>query len=152
MKTFEPFLRNCSATRAKFSLKITTLCHSVRSLRSPEALSFQFSEVAILKLTTGSPELSRRTSGSLPRLPTRMTLFTLPAMGASPLHAFPQKKDIESVLHLFCVIRKRFWRSWLLARKNRVAGPALACHQAVSVSSREKVSVMDDIQALLRIV
>ena len=32
---------------------------------------------------SGSPALVRRTSGSLPRLPTRITLFTLPAMSVS---------------------------------------------------------------------
>src|SRR5271154_2806285 len=63
-----------------FSLKTTTLCHSVRSLRSPVFLSFQESEVARVKLTTRSPELSWLTFGSLPRLPIRMTLLTLPAM------------------------------------------------------------------------
>src|SRR5687768_6531841 len=81
--TFEPFFRYCSATRARFSLKITTECHSVFSLRSPDALSFHVSDVAIRRFTTGSPELSRRTSGSRPRLPTRITLFTLPAIGLS---------------------------------------------------------------------
>src|SRR5215217_770975 len=89
MYTFDPFLRYCSATRARFSLKITTLCHSVFSLRSPVALSFHDSEVAILRLTTGSPEFRRRTSGSLPRLPIRMTLFTLPAIGLLHSSAFP---------------------------------------------------------------
>ena len=73
-----PCVRYCSATLARFSLKITTLCHSVRSLRSPLALSRQLSVVARRRLTTGSPELSRRTSGSRPRLPTRMTLLTEP--------------------------------------------------------------------------
>ena len=45
-----------------------------------EALSRQDSDVAMRRLTTGAPEFSRRTSGSRPRLPTRMTLSTLPAM------------------------------------------------------------------------
>src|SRR3712207_4029385 len=100
---------------------MTTLCHSVFSLRSPVALSFQLSEVAMRRLTTGSPELSRRVSGSLPRLPTRMTLLTLPAMGASPVsprcsgplrrreqgevsfstRLSPEIRDIKDVLHLF---------------------------------------------------
>ena len=62
-------------------MKTTTLCHSVRSLRSPVALSRQLSEVATEKLTTRSPELSGRISGSLPRLPTSITLLTLPDMG-----------------------------------------------------------------------
>src|SRR5438105_15677823 len=55
---------------------MTTLCHSVFSLRSPVALSFQFSEVAMRMLTTSPPLLSERASGSAPRLPTRITLFT----------------------------------------------------------------------------
>src|ERR687897_315700 len=70
--------------RARFSLKITTECHSVFSLRSPVPLSFQLSEVAIRRFTTGSPEFRRRTSGSRPRFPTNITLFTLPAIGATP--------------------------------------------------------------------
>src|SRR4028119_2349892 len=61
------------------------LCHSVFSLRSPEALSFQDSDVAMEKFTTGSPDESRRTSGSRPRLPPRMTLLTLPAIDLSSL-------------------------------------------------------------------
>src|SRR5919107_3447862 len=85
--TFEPFFRYCSATRARFSLKITTECHSVFSLRSPVALSFQLSEVARRRFTTGSPLPRRRTSGSRPRFPTRITLFTLPAIVL--LHSSP---------------------------------------------------------------
>ena len=42
-----------------FSLKITMLCHSVFSLRSPVALSRQFSDVASEKLTTFSPGIQR---------------------------------------------------------------------------------------------
>src|SRR5262245_28182966 len=61
---------------------MTTRCHSVRSLRSPLCLSRQLSEVAIDRLTTGSPEAIRLTSGSRPRLPTRITLFTEPAISA----------------------------------------------------------------------
>ncbi|HEX2761892.1 MAG TPA: hypothetical protein VHM27_15310 [Rhizomicrobium sp.] len=49
-------------------------------MRSPLALSRQLSEVAMDRLTTGSPDVMRRTSGSLPRLPTKITLLTLPAM------------------------------------------------------------------------
>src|SRR5580704_10880664 len=63
------------------SLKITTRCHSVFSLRSPEALSRQVSEVATVRLATRSPELRVRISGSLPRFPTKITLLTLPAIG-----------------------------------------------------------------------
>src|ERR1700704_5851407 len=84
MYTLAPFLRYCSATLASPSLKITTRCHSVFSLRSPVALSRQLSDVATLRFTTGLPFCMRRTSGSLPRLPTRMTLLTEPAITNSP--------------------------------------------------------------------
>src|ERR1700752_1020207 len=84
-----PFFRYCSATLAIWSLKITTLCHSVFSLRSPEVLSRQLSDVAMRMLTTGSPEFRRRISGSAPRLPTRMTLLTLPAI--TLLRAHPKQ-------------------------------------------------------------
>src|SRR4051794_37251816 len=60
---------------------MTTLCHSVRSWRSPSLL-FQLSDVATRMLTTSPPLLSDRDSGSAPRLPTRITLFT-PAMSVS---------------------------------------------------------------------
>src|SRR6266508_2162419 len=62
------------------SLKITTRCHSVLSRRSPVALSRQLSEVATLKFAIGRPSWVRLISGSLPRLPTRITLLTEPAM------------------------------------------------------------------------
>ena len=78
-----PCCRYCSATLARPSEKITTRCHSVFSLRSPVFLSRQFSDVATDRLTTLLPLGSVRTSGSAPRLPTRMTLFTLPAMAQS---------------------------------------------------------------------
>src|SRR5690606_32090664 len=78
----------CSATLPRLSLKMTTWCHSVFSLRSPEFLSRQLSDVAIRRLTTASPEFSRRTSGSAPRFPTKMTLLTLPAMIL--LRAYPK--------------------------------------------------------------
>src|SRR5690349_13999812 len=84
-----PFFRYCSATLASWSLKITTLCHSVFSLRSPEFLSRQVSDVATRILTTGSPEFSRRISGSAPRLPTKMTLLTLPAITHLRAHPKP---------------------------------------------------------------
>src|SRR3954465_13659154 len=80
-----PFFRYCSATLHSPSLKITTRCHSVFSLRSPVALSRQLSEVATLRLAIGRPSWVRRISGSLPRFPTKITLFTLPAITA--LHA-----------------------------------------------------------------
>src|SRR6266850_141058 len=60
----------------------TTRCHSVRSCFRP-ALSVQASLVATVKFATACPLGVYRTSGSRPRLPTRMTLLTLPAMLAS---------------------------------------------------------------------
>src|SRR5205823_13296991 len=58
-------------------------CHSVRSCFCP-CLSVQFSLVAMVKFATACPLGVYRTSGSLPRLPMRMTLLTpLPAMLAS---------------------------------------------------------------------
>src|SRR3981081_4504714 len=83
--TLAPFFRYCSAILQSPSLKITTRCHSVFSLRSPVVLSRQLSEVATLRLAIGRPSWVRRISGSLPRLPTKITLFTLPAITA--LHA-----------------------------------------------------------------
>src|SRR5450631_3912673 len=80
MYTLEPFFRYCSAILQSPSLKITTRCHSVFSLCSPVALSRQVSEVATLRFAMGRPSCVRRISGSLPRFPTRITLFTLPAI------------------------------------------------------------------------
>src|SRR5450631_3883451 len=82
MYTLEPFFRYCSTILQSPSEKITTRCHSVFSLRSPVALSRQVSEVAVPRLEIGRPSWVRRISGSLPRFPTRMTLFTLPAIAA----------------------------------------------------------------------
>src|ERR1700722_19791390 len=75
---------------------MTTRCHSVFSRRSPVVLSFQESEVASRKFAIGRPSWVRRISGSAPRLPTRITLLTLPAMifsppQLSPLHARPPR-------------------------------------------------------------
>src|SRR3546814_4167804 len=56
-----------------------TLCHSVFSRGSPVARSFQRSEVAMRRLATSPlPSPSERISGSAPRLPMRITLFTEP--------------------------------------------------------------------------
>src|SRR3982751_5467420 len=54
---------------------MVTRCHSVRSWRLPSR-SFQFSDVATRRLTTSTPLGMERDSGSAPRLPTRITLFT----------------------------------------------------------------------------
>src|SRR5882757_7497149 len=89
--TLAPFFRYCSATLQSPSLKITTRCHSVFSLRSPEFLSRHVSEVAMLRLASGRPSCVRRISGSLPRFPTRITLFTLPAIAA--LHSISPGKN-----------------------------------------------------------
>src|SRR5215468_1952504 len=83
--TLAPFFRYCSMTLHSPSLNTTTRCHSVFSLRSPVFLSRQVSDVATLRLAIGRPSWVRRISGSLPRFPTRITLFTLPAIAT--LHA-----------------------------------------------------------------
>src|SRR4029078_6773612 len=62
--------------------KLATRCPSVLSLRRPLFLSRQVSEVAMLRLAIGRPSCVRRISGSLPSFPTRITLFTLPAIAA----------------------------------------------------------------------
>src|SRR6185295_6116572 len=76
------------------SLKTTTRCHSVFSLRSPEALSRQLSEVATDRFAIEEPEGICLISGSRPRLPTRITLFTDPAMFVSvfPFRPRPQSR------------------------------------------------------------
>jgi len=63
--------------------KNATRCHSVFSCFSPEPLSFHVSVVAMEMFVTAPPSGMYRVSGSRPRLPTRMTLFT-DAMSASP--------------------------------------------------------------------
>src|SRR6201991_3848365 len=54
----------------------TMLCHSVTSLRSPVVLSLYVSDVAMVKLATEAPFSRFLISGSLPKRPTRITLFT----------------------------------------------------------------------------
>src|SRR6202171_2982589 len=97
MYTLAPFVRYCSATLQSPSLKITTRCHSVFSLRSPVALSRQLSEVATLRLAIGRPSWVRRISGSLPRFPTRITLFTLPAIATLRHRKSLQPPDAQAV-------------------------------------------------------
>src|SRR6201992_835957 len=91
MYTLAPFFRYCSTILQSGSEKITTRCHSVFSLRSPVALSRQVSEVAMLRLAIGRPSWVRRISGSLPRFPTRITLFTLPAIAVLQSHFFGRR-------------------------------------------------------------
>ena len=57
-------------------------CHSVFSCFWP-SLPVQFSVVAMLKVATAAPLGVSRSSASRPRLPTRITLFTLPMMSMS---------------------------------------------------------------------
>src|SRR5918995_3816644 len=91
MYTLAPFFRYCSTILQSGSEKMTTRCHSVFSLRSPVPLSRQVSDVAMLRLAIGRPSWVRRISGSLPRLPTRIPLFTLPAITA--LHSISPSKN-----------------------------------------------------------
>src|SRR4051812_16006156 len=77
-KTCRPLDRYFEQTSAR--LPHTTMrCHSVRSCRCP-FLSFQLSLVATRSSQTPCPLGVYRMSGSAPRLPTRMTLLTPPAM------------------------------------------------------------------------
>src|SRR5205085_8016298 len=89
-----------SATSASRSLKITTRCHSVRSLRSPDILSRQLSEVATARLAIRIPSCVERISGSRPRLPTRITLLMLPAIGSPPcrVHRSPSYQTAQMFL------------------------------------------------------
>src|SRR6185436_2133197 len=63
------------------SPQTVTRCHSVRSWRWPD-LSLNTSVVAMRRLQRGRLDGVYLSSGSAPRFPTRMTLFTLPM--ASP--------------------------------------------------------------------
>src|SRR6185295_17611266 len=84
MYTFEPFLRYSPAISPRRP-NMATLCHSVRSLFSPDCLSFQFSLVATRMFATVIPDGMARVSGSAPRLPIRMTLL-IPRAMRSALH------------------------------------------------------------------
>ena len=79
MYTLLPFLRYSPAISPKRP-NITTLCHSVFSRVSPVALSRQLSLVASDRLATALPPWVWRISGSLPRLPIKMTLLMPRAM------------------------------------------------------------------------
>src|SRR5450759_376465 len=59
-----------------------TVCHSVFSCFCPLARSFHVSVVAMRSRAMGTPPVVARISGSAPRCPMRMTLFTDPAMSA----------------------------------------------------------------------
>src|SRR3954471_6925802 len=82
MYTLEPFFRYSPAISPRRP-NMATLCHSVRSLFSPDCLSFQFSLVATRMLATVIPDGMARVSGSAPRLPIKMTLLIPRAMRAA---------------------------------------------------------------------
>src|SRR5690242_16849480 len=84
--TCEPFFRYSPAISARRPKKAMR-CHSVASFVSPLALSFQRSVVARRMFVTASPLGRYFDSGSAPRLPTRMTLFT-DAISCLPAHQF----------------------------------------------------------------
>src|ERR1700736_210888 len=90
--TCEP-LRRYSAAISPNRPNRAMLCHSVRSCCAPEALSFHDSLVAILMFVTVIPLGMERVSGSAPRLPTKMTLFTPRAM------SYPRKQLMVSIVH-----------------------------------------------------
>ena len=75
MYTCEPLRRYCEAISARRPWK-DTRCHSVAVRLSPVLLSRHLSVVATVTLATISPLGKVRVSGSRPRLPTRITLFT----------------------------------------------------------------------------
>src|SRR5215510_13623339 len=76
-RPFDRYLWQFSA----WSPQTVTRCHSVRSCRCPD-LSLKTSVVAMRRLQRGRLDGVYLSSGSAPRFPTRMTLFTLPM--ASP--------------------------------------------------------------------
>jgi len=122
--TFEPFFRYCSAILHRFSLKITTRCHSVFSLRSPVDLSRHESEVAMRKIGDRPAVLSpanfriapRCRSGSLCSrfLPShapfaqrlRVVVTVLPGLSPArpiePLSAFPQRLAARATAAALC--------------------------------------------------
>src|SRR5215470_15287200 len=82
INTLPPFFRYSPAISAN-RCQSTTLCHSVRSCHSP-LLSLKRSLVATVRRATAVPCGVYFTSGSLPRLPIKITLLTLFAMIAAP--------------------------------------------------------------------
>src|SRR5208282_1626466 len=75
MYTWPPFFRYSPAISAS-RCHSTTLCHSVLSCHWP-SLPLNLEFVARVIFATGVPCGVNLTSGSLPRCPIRMTLFTL---------------------------------------------------------------------------
>src|SRR5205085_9416751 len=83
MYTVRPFFRYSPAISA-VRWKATRLCHSVRSCHWP-SLSLKRSLVARENFATAMPLGVYFTSGSLPRLPIRITLLTLFDIKSAPL-------------------------------------------------------------------
>src|SRR5690606_4833418 len=73
--TLEPLRRYCCAISPK-RLCSTIRCHSVCSLRSPVFLSVHESLVAIENCVREPPLGKVFVSGSRPKVPTKITLFT----------------------------------------------------------------------------
>src|ERR1700751_3500261 len=90
MKILDPFETYFSTTSASRSLKMTTRCHSVRSLRSPLFLSVHDSLVARYRLTIFKPSCVVPMSGSFPTFPTNCTQLKAQATLCScfPLHGW----------------------------------------------------------------
>src|SRR6202161_4503209 len=91
--TWDPLRRYSAAISPKRPNR-AMLCHSVRSCCAPEALSFQDSLVAMRIFVNVMPLGMERVSGSAPRLPTKMTLFTPRAIDAPG-----EKKQIVPALY-----------------------------------------------------
>src|SRR5664279_4260026 len=72
-----------------------TVCHSVFSCFCPLTRSFHVSVVAMRRRAMGTPPVVARISGSAPRCPMRMTLFTDPAMCALPSSRILQSLRFE---------------------------------------------------------
>src|ERR687887_642965 len=83
------------------SPQTVTRCHSVRSWRWPP-LSLKTSLVAMLRLHTGRLLGVYFSSGSAPRFPTKITLFTLPIVRVppcGPIMRSPLLKSDQNVAH-----------------------------------------------------
>src|SRR5438128_6475185 len=97
------------------------LCHSVRSWRSPDPLSFHTSSVAVESRENGPPLAVYLSSGSRPSRPTRMTLLTdfaiqTPVVQASALARTPRSRlqvfKLQLCTFSFTRIRKFFHNSF----------------------------------------
>src|SRR2546421_4296005 len=75
-------------------------CHSVSSFFSPLVLSVHWNEVASDTLVIAAPSGMYLVSGSRPRLPTRMTLFT-DAISALPTKQFAHAALVPLLRHDF---------------------------------------------------